>query len=124
MVDDETVIGVAVDQHRARIHVVPAQYVDRKILLYGRAQDAVEARVIRLAVPLFRHHDTDADRARCLLPVSDDIAHGWIVWVDRLDDREPTRMGTLYFHCVTRVVTVHGKGGDKDWGVDAALLLH
>src|SRR5262245_30033498 len=53
MVDDETCIGVAVDQRRARIHVAPAQYVDRKIVLYGRAQDAVEARVIRLAVLSF-----------------------------------------------------------------------
>jgi len=39
MVDDEARIGVAVDQRRARIHVAPAQYVDRKVVLYGRAQD-------------------------------------------------------------------------------------
>ena len=113
MVDDEARIGVTVDQRRACIHVAPAQYVDRKVVLYGRAQDAVEAGVIRLAVPLLRHQDADADRARCLLPVSDDIAHGWIVWVDRLDDREPTRMGPLHFHCITRVVTVHGKAEIK-----------
>src|SRR5262249_52950552 len=52
----------------------------------------------------------------------DDIAHGWIVWVDRLDDREPTRMGPLHFHRITRVVTVHGKGGDEDRAVDADLV--
>src|SRR5450759_1520080 len=72
MVDDEARIGVAVDQRRARIHVAPAQYVNRKVVLYGRAQDPVEARVIRLALRLLRHHDADADRARCLLPVGDD----------------------------------------------------
>ena len=88
MIDDEARIGVAVDQRRARIHVAPAQDVDRKVALYGRAQDPVEARVIRLALRLLRHDDADADRAGCLLPVGDDIVHGWIVWVDRLDDRE------------------------------------
>src|SRR6202040_1315899 len=92
MVDDEPRIGVAVDQRRARVHVAPAQYVDRKVVLYGRAQDSVEARVIRLAVCLLRHHDADTDRARCLLPVGDDIAHSWIVWIDWLDDRKPIGM--------------------------------
>ena len=43
MIDDEASIGVAVDQRRARIHVAPAQYVDRKVVLYGRAQDPVVA---------------------------------------------------------------------------------
>src|SRR5262245_32570284 len=60
--------------------------------------------------------------ARCLLPVGDDIAHGWIIWVDRLDDREPTGMGPLHFHRITRVVAVQGKGGDKDRAVDADLV--
>jgi len=41
MVDDETGIGVAVDQRHARIHVAPAQYVDWKVVLYGRTQDTV-----------------------------------------------------------------------------------
>ena len=53
MVDDEARIGMAVDHRRARIHVAPAKYVDRKVVLNGRAQDAVEARVIRLAVLSF-----------------------------------------------------------------------
>ena len=66
-----------------------AQYVNRKVVLYGRAQDAVDARVIRLAFRLLRHHDANADRARCLFPLSDDVAHGWIVGIDGLDDREP-----------------------------------
>src|SRR5438093_676858 len=60
-------IGVAVDQRRARIHVAPAQHVDRKVVLYGRAQDPVEARVVRLALRLLRHYDADADRRACLL---------------------------------------------------------
>src|SRR5262249_31217816 len=76
----------------------------------------------RLAVRLFRHHDADTDRARCLLPIGDDIAHSWIIWVDRLDDREPTGMGPLHFHRITRVVAVHGKGGDEDRAVDADLV--
>jgi hypothetical protein len=50
MVDDESGIGVAVDQRRARIHVAPAKYVDRKVMLYARAENPVEARVIRLAL--------------------------------------------------------------------------
>src|SRR5262249_19814470 len=73
MVDDKARIGVAVDQRRARIYIAPAQYVDRKVALYGRTQDPVEARVIRLAFRILRHNDPDADRAGCLLPVGDDI---------------------------------------------------
>src|SRR5262249_52215196 len=122
MVDDEARIGVTVDQRRARIHVAPAQYVDRQVVLYGRTQDAIEARVVRLALRLLRHHDADADRARCLLPVGDDIAHGWIIRGDRLDDREPSGMGPLHVHRITRVVAVHGKGGDEDRAVDADLV--
>ena len=52
MVDYEPRIGVAVDQRRARIHVAPAQDVDGKVMLYGRAQDPIEARVIWLALLL------------------------------------------------------------------------
>src|SRR5262249_36571836 len=61
MVDDEARVGVAVDQRHARIHVTPAQDVDRKVALCGRTQDPVEARVIRLALRFLRHDDTDAD---------------------------------------------------------------
>src|SRR5262245_44447503 len=98
--------------------MVPAKYVDWKVVLCGRAQDPVETRVIRPALRLLCHHDADGDRARCLLPVGNDIANGWIVWVDRLDDREPTRMSPLHFDCITRVVAVQGKGGDEDRAVD------
>ena len=98
MVDDEPGIGMAVDDRRADINVAPAQHVHRKVVLYGRAQDPVEARVIRFVLRLFRHHDANADRAGCLFPVSDDIVHGSIVWIDRLDEREPIGMGQLHFH--------------------------
>ena len=122
MVDDEARIGVPVDQGRARIHVVPAQDIDRKVVLDGRARDPVEARMVRRALYFLRQHDADADRARRALPVGDDIAHGGIVRVDRLDDREAAGMGPLYFHRVTRVVAVHGKGGDEDRAVDPHLV--
>src|SRR5215471_20044644 len=121
MVDDKARIRVAIDQRRTRIHIAPAQDIDRKVALYGLAQDPVEAWVIRLALRLLRHNDADADRAGCLLPVGDDIADGWIVWVDRLDDREPTGMGALHFHRIARVVAVQGKGRDEDRSVDADL---
>src|SRR5207344_2749755 len=49
------------------------------IVSSGRAQDPVEARVVRLALRLFRQHDADSDRARRLLPVGDDIGHHRIV---------------------------------------------
>src|SRR5207247_2149375 len=44
------------------------------------------------------------------------------IWVDRLDDREPTGMGPLHFHRITRVVAIHGKGGDEDRAVDPDLV--
>src|SRR6516165_7572652 len=50
MVDEEARVGVAVDQCYACIDVAPAQYVDRKVVLYGRAGDAIEPRVSRVAV--------------------------------------------------------------------------
>jgi len=50
----------------------------------GRAQDPVEARVVRLALRLLRQHDTDCDRARRILPVGDDIGSRRIVRIDRL----------------------------------------
>ena len=75
------VFGVTVDQRRARIQVAPAQDVDRKVVLGGRARDAVEAGMARVAVAsrLFGQHDADADRARRLFPVGDDIGHRRIV---------------------------------------------
>jgi hypothetical protein len=48
MVDDESRVGVAVDQRRTRVQVAPAQHVDRKVVPNGRAQDPVEARVVRI----------------------------------------------------------------------------
>src|SRR6516225_2173119 len=50
MVDDEARVGVAIDQRYACIDVAPAQYINRKVVLYGRAGDAVEPRVSRVAV--------------------------------------------------------------------------
>jgi hypothetical protein len=35
---------------------------------------------------------------------------------------EPTGMSPLHFHRITRVVAVHGKGGDEDRAVDADLV--
>src|SRR5262249_56220091 len=86
VVDDETRVGVAVDQRRARLDVAPAQQVDRKVLLGGGARDPVEAGVGRLALCLLGQHDADADRARRALPVGDHVGHRRIVRVDRLDD--------------------------------------
>src|SRR3954471_10011904 len=75
MVDDEPRVGMAIDERRARVHIAPKQYVDRKIVLHGRAEDPVEARVVRLALRLLRQDDANADCARRLLPVGDDIGH-------------------------------------------------
>ena len=65
--------------------------VDRKVVAHGGARDAVEARVVGRAPVLLGQHDADADRARRLLPLGDDIGHVRIVRVDRLDDGEPVR---------------------------------
>jgi hypothetical protein len=83
------------------------------------ARDPVEARVVRIAPRLFRHHDPDADRAWRLLPVGDDIGHRRIIRIDRLDECEPAGMSPLHFHRIARVVAVHGKGGDEDRAVNA-----
>jgi hypothetical protein len=115
---------MTIDHRRAHIHVAPAQHVDGKVMLDRRAQDAVEARVRRFAVAvwLLGKHNTNADCARRLLPLGDDIANGWIIRVDRFDDREPIGMRPLHFHRIARVVAVHGEGGDEDRAVDADLV--
>jgi hypothetical protein len=53
MVDDEPRVGVAVDQRRARVDVAPEQDVDREIVFDGRAQDAVEPRIVRRPLRLY-----------------------------------------------------------------------
>src|SRR5215468_8893158 len=106
MANDEARIGMPIDHRGARIHVAPAQDVDRKVVLCGRLRDPVEARVTRRTLRVLRHHDADADRAWCLPPVGDDIAHSWIIRVDRLDDREATGMSSLYLLGIARVVAV------------------
>jgi hypothetical protein len=116
------VSGMAIDQRGARVQVAPAQEVDRKVVANGCAQDPVEARIVWLALRLLRQDDPDADRARRILPVGDDIGHRRIVRVDRLDDGEPAGMGPLHVHRIAGVVAVHGKGGDEDRAVDADLV--
>ena len=49
MVDDEPRIGMAIDQRPARVQIVPAVQVDRKIMANRRARNPVEAGVIRRA---------------------------------------------------------------------------
>ena len=122
MVDDEPCVGMAIDQRGARLEIAPAQQVDRKIVANGRAQDPVEAGVIGPAPVLPGQHDADADRARRLLPLGDDIGHIGIVGVDRLDDRHPAGMGPLHVHGVAGVIAVHRKRGDEDRAVDADLV--
>src|SRR5262249_8473667 len=75
MIDDEARIGVAIDYGGPRVQVAPAQNVDREIVLDGRTSDTVEARVSGVAVAsrFFCEHDANPDRARRLLPLSDDI---------------------------------------------------
>jgi len=122
MVEDEARIGVPVDQRGARVEVVPAQYVDRKIMPNGFTQDPVQAGVARVTLRLLRHHDPDADCARRLLPVGNDIGHRRIVRVHRLHEGEPAGMGPLHLHRIAGVIAVHGKGGDEDRAVDADLV--
>src|ERR1700736_408637 len=56
----------------------PASRLPQHSMLTGRShrtaarRDPVEARVVRIASRLLRHHDPDADGARRLLPVRDD----------------------------------------------------
>ena len=85
---------------------VPAMDVDRKIMANRRAQDAVEAGVVGLASGLLRQHDADRNRARRVFPVGDDIGHPRIIRVDRFDDGEPVRMGSLHLRRVAPVVAI------------------
>ena len=52
MVDDEARVGMAIDQRGAGVQIAPAQDVDRKIVTNGRAQDPVEAGIVRRAPAL------------------------------------------------------------------------
>jgi hypothetical protein len=113
---------MAIDQRCSRVQVAPAQDIDRKVVAHGRAQNAVEARIVWLALRLLRQDDPDADRARRSLPVGDDIGHRRIVRVDRLDDGEPAGMRPLHFHRIAGVVAVKRKGGNEDRAVDADLV--
>src|SRR5262252_8221909 len=113
VVDDESCVGVAIDQGGARLQVAPAQDIDRKVVANGGAQDPVEARVVRLALRLLRQHDADADRAGRILPVGDHVGHRRIVWVDRLNNGKPAGMGPLHFDRIAGIVAVQGEGGDE-----------
>ena len=93
-----------------------------KSCLNGRAQDAVEARIVRRALRLFGHDDADADRARRLLPLGDNIGDRRIVGVDRLDQRELVGVGPLHLDRIAAVVLVHRKWRDVDRAVDANLV--
>ena len=75
MVDDEARIGMAIDQRGACIEIAPAEEVDRKIVAHGGARDPVEAGIVGRAPGLFGQQDADADRARRLLPLGDDVVH-------------------------------------------------
>ena len=50
MIDDETYIGMTIDQLCASVDVSPKEHVDRKIMLNCSAQDAVDS-LLELAGP-------------------------------------------------------------------------
>ena len=110
------------------ISAVPASRLPQNRMLTGKSWRTAARRIRSrpgssgARVRLLRQHDADADRARRLLPVGDDIGHRRIVRVDRLDDGEPVGMGPLHFHRIAGVVVVHRKGGDEDRAVDADLV--
>jgi hypothetical protein len=54
MVDDESRVGMTIDERSAHVQVVPAQDVDRKIIASGRTENSVETGVVRLTPRLFR----------------------------------------------------------------------
>ena len=51
MVDDEPRVGMAIDERGARVQIVPAQEIDRKVVANGGARNPAEAGVIRRNVP-------------------------------------------------------------------------
>jgi len=122
MVDDESRVGMAIDERSADFQIVPAQDVDRKS--WRTAARAIRSRPgssgSRLA--LRRQHDADSDRARRLLPVGNDIGNRRIVWVDRLTMASRPGWARLHLHGIAGVVAVHGKGGDEDRAVDADFV--
>jgi hypothetical protein len=74
MVDDEARIGMGIDQGRARIHVAPAQHVDRQVVLHGRARVTKQ--------PGRDRNPTDpgldrSSRGRCHRRLEADAGHGW-----------------------------------------------
>ena len=71
---------------------------------------------------LFRQDDADADRARRLLPVGDDIGHRRIIRVDRFDQGELVGVGPLHRDRIAGVVLVHRDRRDIDRAVDADLI--
>src|SRR5262249_15763767 len=74
----------------------PGEEVDGKGVAKGGAQDAVMPRIVGAALLLVSQEDADADRARRLLPLRDDVVHRGIVRVDRLDDGEAVGMRPLH----------------------------
>ena len=52
MVDDESRVGVAIDQRSARVQIVPAQDVEWKVVTNGRACNPVEAGIVGRALLL------------------------------------------------------------------------
>src|SRR6185295_5955117 len=95
---DESRVGVAVDERRARVQVARGQEIDWKDVPGGFAQDPVEAWVVRVAPPILPQEDADTDRAGRLLPVCDCLRYRWVIRVDRLDDGQPAGMRPLHLH--------------------------
>ena len=109
MVEDETRVGMAIDQRRARFQIVPAQHVDRKVVAHGRARDPVEARVragrassfvsmmrMPTAPGVFFHSATTSSTAGSSGSTGLTMA-------------DPVGMGPLHFDGIARVVAIHGE---------------
>ena len=88
-VDDEVRVWMAVDQLGALVELSPAQEIERADHRWAAAlEDPVEAGLgVGGCGILVAQEDADANRARRLFPVGDDIGHLGIVRIDRLDDR-------------------------------------